>query len=243
MKFFDYDGPLIRFLNRMADLMWLNILAMLCCIPIVTIGASFTALHYVALKIVRDEEGYITRGFFKSFRQNFFQSTVLWVILLMVFAALGMDYYLIVRQGMEVGSVHRSLIVALGVLILFTAVMVFPMQARFSNPIRVTIKNAFIVAVLQFPKTFLMLLLLAVPVVVCLLSWRLFPLVFLFGLSVPAVLSAMLYNKSFLRMEAQFMEANPQEETEDPDRIFRDGPEEPDGTIPEAQHDTAGRLG
>lgn len=224
MKFFDYDGPLFRFLNKMADLMWLNILALICCIPIFTIGASFTALHYVALKIVRDEEGYITRGFFKSFRENFFQSTVIWGIFLVVFAVLGMDYYLIIRQGLEVSNVHRSLIMVIGVLALFTAVMVFPVQAKFANPIRITIKNSFIVAVLQFPKTFLMIVLMLVPVGICYFSWRVIPVAFLFGLSVPAVLSAMLYNKSFLRMEAQFMEANAPQETEgeESESIFSD---------------------
>ncbi len=55
MKLFNLDSPLMRALGKMADLMWLNILTMVCCIPVFTIGASLTALHYMALKIVRDE--------------------------------------------------------------------------------------------------------------------------------------------------------------------------------------------
>ena len=67
MKIFDLDSPLMNVLNKMADLMWLNILTLICCIPIITAGAAFTSMHYVALKIVRNEESYITRAFFKSF--------------------------------------------------------------------------------------------------------------------------------------------------------------------------------
>ena len=70
MKFFNLDSPLMKFLSRMTDILWLNILTVVCSIPIVTAGASFTALHYVCLKMVRDEEGYITKDFFKSFKRE-----------------------------------------------------------------------------------------------------------------------------------------------------------------------------
>jgi len=68
--FFDLDSPLMNVLNKMADLMWLNILTLICCIPVITAGAALTSMHYVALKIVRNEESYITRSFFKSFKTN-----------------------------------------------------------------------------------------------------------------------------------------------------------------------------
>ena len=61
MKLFNLDSPLMQALNKMADLMWLNILTMICCIPIITIGPAMTALHYMALKMARNEECYITR--------------------------------------------------------------------------------------------------------------------------------------------------------------------------------------
>ncbi|MCM1043950.1 MAG: DUF624 domain-containing protein [Candidatus Gastranaerophilales bacterium] len=229
MKFLDINGPLMHFLGKMADLMWLNILTMICCIPIFTIGASFTALHYMALKIVRDEECYITKGYFKSFLENFRQSTLIWLLMILVAVILGGDLYIILKMDMEINRVIQVVIMAIGVMVLMTAVMVFPMQAKFANPIIRTLKNSFVVAILQFPKTFLMLILLTFPVVICILSWRLVPIAFLFGFSLPALLSAMLYNKSFLKMEQQFIDANTPEtesEQEDEDRIFSDKLEE-----------------
>ena len=92
MKFFQLDSPLMNFLNRMADLMWLNILTMVCCIPIFTAGSAITALHYMALKIVRNEECYITRGYFKSFKENFKQATAIWMIILVIIAVLAGDF-------------------------------------------------------------------------------------------------------------------------------------------------------
>ena len=80
MKFFNLDSPVMQALGKMADLMWLNILTLICCIPVVTAGASLTAMHYMALKIVRNEECYITKGFFKSFKENFKQATLIWLL-------------------------------------------------------------------------------------------------------------------------------------------------------------------
>ena len=73
MKFMSIDGPVMRFLGKVADMMILNLLVLFCSIPIITMGAALTAMHYVALKVVRNEESYITKDFFKSFKMNFKQ--------------------------------------------------------------------------------------------------------------------------------------------------------------------------
>ena len=56
---FNFEGPVFTFLSRLADLFWLNLLFIVCCIPVITIGAATTALYYVTLKMAKDEEGYI----------------------------------------------------------------------------------------------------------------------------------------------------------------------------------------
>ena len=81
-RFFNMDNKFFVFMGRVADLILLNILCILCCIPIVTAGASITALYYVTLKMARDEESYIIRSFFRSFKQNFKQSTLIWILML-----------------------------------------------------------------------------------------------------------------------------------------------------------------
>ena len=90
-RFFNMDNKFFVFMGRVADLILLNILCILCCIPIVTAGASITALYYVTLKMARDEESYIIRSFFRSFKQNFKQATIINVILLLTGAVLFID--------------------------------------------------------------------------------------------------------------------------------------------------------
>lgn len=225
MKIFDLDSPLMNVLNKMADLMWLNILTLICGIPIITAGAAFTSMHYVALKIVRNEESYITRSFFKSFKTNFRQATLIWLMILLIAAVLGGDYYIITKSGIQFSSVLVVLIMAAAVLVICTTLYVFPVLAKFDNTIMGTIRNAFIMSILQLPKTVVMFVMAFFPLIIYLVSLRLIPIIFLFGFSLPAYASAMLYNKFFQKLEDQLVseqEPAPEVSPEEDERVFHD---------------------
>lgn len=227
MKFFDLDSPLMQVLNKVADLLWLNILTLICCIPIVTAGASLTAMNYMALKIVRNEECYITKGFFKSFKQNFKQATAIWLLFLLAVLVLAGDFYIVKNSGIEFNIVIKVVIGIVALILTFTWMFVFPVLAKFDNTVIRTIKNAFVMSILQFPKTLLMIVIYALPIVIGILVPQAFPICFLFGLSAPAYVSALLYNKFFKKLEDQYIAATtPAEEEgakeENEERIFKD---------------------
>lgn len=244
MKLFDIDSPLIIFLGKMADMMWLTILTMVCCIPIITVGPSLTALHYVALKMVRNEDGYITRSFFKAFKENFRQATIIWLLFLVVFVFLFVDYRIIITAGTEVNIVVQLLIFVIGVFTVFTFMYVWPVLAKFENTIKRTIMNAFAISGVQFFKSLLMLLINLTPF----LLWyfvqpqipNIFPILFVFWFSVPAYLSAKLYDKFFRTMEDRILEQQAKEHEGDENtkeedvRIFKD---EVDETLKIGQND------
>lgn len=158
-KFFNLDSPFVQFMNRVADLMWLNILFLLCCIPVVTVGASVTAMYYVTLKMVRNEESYITKLFFKSFKQNFLQATVIWIIFITAGFLLFVDYRILSGQmGLNIDNgtvrtVMQVLLIAVFIFYVFTITFVFPLLSKFDNTIKNTIKNAFIMSIRHFPAT------------------------------------------------------------------------------------------
>lgn len=226
MKFLSLDSPLMQGLGKMADLLWLNVLTLICCLPIVTIGASLTAMNYMALKIARNEECYITRGYFKSFKENFKQATLIWLIFLVVILILAGDFLIMRNSGLEFGSVFQGIIAAIAILVIFTLMYVFPVLAKFENTIFRTIKNAFLMSLMQFPKTLLMIIMYIVPAAIFFLVIQLMPLSILFGLSVPAWGSAKLYNKFFKKLEDQIQAANAapagEGEPEEDERIFKD---------------------
>ena len=156
-KLFRMDSPLMRFLTKIADLMALNILFCITSIPLITIGASWTALYSVTLKMVRDEEGSVSRSYFRSFRQNFRQATLLWLGVLVVLALLVLDIR--VLNGMAEGTAPGLLRVGVEILALLGIMVLqylFPSLARFEASLADTLKNACMMALAHLPKTALM---------------------------------------------------------------------------------------
>lgn len=152
MKFLSYDSPFSQLLLKLCYSCYLNLLWLICCIPIVTIGASTTALYYTSLKIVRGEDHALGHMFFRSFRENFRQSTVLWLILLATGLFLAGDGYLAYRlRAASTGApaVLWTLILALviGAAVVYTIVLlfVFPLVASVSNTNWAMLKNSFFI--------------------------------------------------------------------------------------------------
>lgn len=210
---FNYDSPLMSGLGKMADLVVLNLLTLLCCIPIVTIGASITACHYVALKIRRGE-GYVLKNFWKSFRENFKQSTIMW-LMLVVFVVVSVFSYSLAMSGMggTMGSIICTVIFVGALFVAMTCAWLWPMQSKFVNSINDTIKNAFLFAFKYLLRTLLMLIISVVPVVLLLvLSFQWYSLLIVFGISVPVYLCAMLYDKKFQEVEDMIMDRQLEEQ-------------------------------
>lgn len=152
----NYDGPVFSTLNKITDLIWLNILWLICCIPIFTIGASTTALFYVTLHMAQNEGSGVTKTFFREFKRNFKQSTGIWLIFLAVGALLVSDLYIIVWM-MELPNLLHTVFVCLNFVLLLYYVMtllyVFPLQCTFENKVKHTIKNAMILSIGHLPQS------------------------------------------------------------------------------------------
>ena len=141
---FDLDNPVMRFLSRVADLLMLNLLFLVCSIPIFTIGASITALYYCFFKMKDQEDGYLTRRFFKSFKENFKQATVMWLFLLILFVLLAVEFLMFRTVPGTSGTVIRAVILVGLIFWFLITVYTFALLSRFYN----TIKNTFMNAVL-----------------------------------------------------------------------------------------------
>ncbi len=203
-RVFNFEGPVFTFFSRLADLFWLNLLFIVCCIPVITIGAATTALYYVTLKMAKDEEGYITRSYFKSFKENFVQATVIWIGFLVIGIIMIMDLRIVnggniaeAFGGATVSNVIMVAVFVMGIVILMTGTYVFPILAQFDNTIRNTVKNAFLISIRHLPYTIAMMIITAVPAV---LIWF-FPALFILVLimfSAIAYFNSKLFNKIFV---------------------------------------------
>ena len=187
--------------------MILGVLALICCLPVVTIGASLTALSYVALRVARNEEGYIIKDFFRSFRENLKIATIIWLILLLFITFFSLDIYIINHtEAVFPDFIKIVLMVAIAAILLLMTYL-FPMIAKFQNTLGGYLKNGIMMTILNLPKAILMLVLYLLPSVIGGYFYEVLPLAVIFGLSLPAWLSAKLvYGKYFLGMEEKIME-------------------------------------
>lgn len=161
MNLFSTNGILFKALNLIADIMLLHLLWIIFSLPIVTIGASTTALYYTAMKRVRKDEGYTINNFYRSFKENFKQSTIIFLILVLIGGVLYVDFCIATAAGGTVGTI---MLIGCSLLIIpyaFTSLYIFPVQAKFENPIHQNFKNALLLAILNFGYTLILLFILA----------------------------------------------------------------------------------
>ena len=194
-RLFGLDSPVMAFLSRLADLIWLNLLTLLCCIPVITAGAAFTALHYVCIKMVRDEDGYLTKSYFKSFKQNFLQATGMWLLFLLAALIMVADFFFVFRMEGDFVFILQVALSAVSLFLVCSLLYWLPLLSRFENTVLHTIKNA-------FPRTLAILVIYgAFLFFYWMFSIRILPLILLMGISLPVYLASYLFSAVFKKLE------------------------------------------
>jgi len=179
-KFFNMDNTFFSFMSRVADLMLLNILFIICCLPVVTIGASITAMYYVTLKMVRNEESYIAKSFFKSFRENFKQSTILWLIMLVAGILIFIDFNIVNQIQSTLTTIVRYGLYFITFIYLLILIYLFPVLSKFYNSIKNTFQNALLMSIRHLPFSILLIVIWIAPIVITFIH----PTIFMYGLLV-----------------------------------------------------------
>lgn len=201
-RIFNMDNKFFVFMGKVADLIIVNLLCIACCIPIVTAGASITALYYVTMKMVRNEEAYIVKSFFKSFKENFKQATIIHLIMLVTGLVLFFD--LTIVRGVT-GGMYRVLFcvfIAFAFLYVLLLLYIYPVLAKFYNTVRNTFTNSFLMAIRHLPFTILMLAFWAIPVLILLIpdiriQSTFIMLFFMFGFAAIAYGQSFFFRKIF----------------------------------------------
>ena len=153
---FSIDGPLWRALNFIADVMILHFLWLFHSLPVFTIGASTTALYYAMMKRIRTNEGQITSNFRRSFKENFRQSTIYWLIVVAVGVILWLDLNFCFTWGGIAGKVMLAGCSLLLVPCWMVLLYLFPVQAKFTGTLYGNFKNALLMSVRHLPLTLLL---------------------------------------------------------------------------------------
>ncbi len=212
---FNLDSKFMQGANKFADLMIVNILTVICCLPVFTIGAAMTAMHSVLLKIYRGEENYIVKQYFKAFKENFKQSTIIFILYVLVVIFLIADFSLIKDGVVEMPKFIKYILYIVTVLTAISYVWVFPIQSRYVNKIKTTIRNTMVISISQILYSIMMLLFTLIPLLAVYYFEVMIPVVFLFGFTAPGILQTILYSRVFDKLEGIDRKALKEEQLQD----------------------------
>lgn len=206
-RFFNPDNPVMEFIAKIFDLVILNLIFIFSCVPIITIDASTSALSYVTLKMVRGEDPYIWRNFWKSFRQNFKQGTLVWIFSILIFIFLGMDFYIINSQNTSLFAVVRILLWIVCAVALSVFLYVFPVISHFVCTTKQALKNALLMTFGHLPYTLMMLALAGLLLFLCSSSSKLFAMIVVLsgicGFSVVSFVYSIMFDRIFQKYESE----------------------------------------
>ncbi len=146
LKIFDFDNPIYIFFERVADIVLLNLVWLACCVPVITIGASTTAMLSVAFAMARGERVSIFKEFFAAFRSNFKQSTLIFLIVSAIGGLLWLDLLFWSARSSQLAQIFQIVTVGLLIPYLFLLIYVFSVQAFFENSLKNTLKNSLLMA-------------------------------------------------------------------------------------------------
>lgn len=149
-KIFGANSPLMRRLAQLPDLILLNLLWLLCCLPVFTVGAATAALHTVVQSYVAEEDNGVIKPFFKAFRANFKQSTRLFLPLLLLVVLLAVDVLFLMQKATGAQLLLWIPFLILGAIGSILIAYGFPLIARYENDLKTIISNAFLLFSLHF---------------------------------------------------------------------------------------------
>ena len=192
------DSPVIAFLNKLTDLVLLNVLWLISSVPIITIGASTTAMYYVSITSIRSGDGYVVRRFFKSFKDSFRQVTPIWLIMLICGMLFIGDLIFWNQVEEPIGKIMIIISVVIIMLLLVIGLWVFPVFAKFTGSRRNLLKNAAAFSIGYLPYTAIVLVITAVTVYANLVSVVANSIMLFIGFALLSYIQSFFFYKVFM---------------------------------------------
>lgn len=191
---FNPDNKIANFLTKIMYLAWLNFLWLLCSLPIVTIGASTTAVYYTAMRMARDDEGYIARDFFHSFKENFLQATGVWLIVLVFFGMICFNWWNLSGSPNDLLRIASHLFLSLFVIFALISIYFFPLLSQFDMRIMELLRCSLFISLKNIHWSICLVILLFGGSALMVLKF--YPLV-IFGFPLIAFLQSYIFNRIF----------------------------------------------
>lgn len=197
------EGKLATILNTVGDLIVVNLLTILLCLPVVTAGAAISACYHMAIKIVRKEDGHIAAEYFRAFREDFRQSTGIALIGGGIAAFILFDIDLLRRMNGSFIGIYRIVLFVLALIVGMLTMFTLVTASHFRNTFRNTVKNGILFCILYPLKSIVVFFVMLLPFILTAMSMRFLILAILLGFSGPAFITGYYFSDLFGKYEEQ----------------------------------------
>lgn len=209
-RLFNLDSPIMQFLSRVADLVILNLLWLVLCVPIITAGAATTALYRVCLDMAAESDSGIVSTFFRTFKREFKPATLTWLVLLVPTILCALNIWLLLSGALNASIIMPAICLLPLLILVFVYAYVFGYIALFENGVWQTLRNALLLSIANLPRTLLMSLLNLIPVIWLLIHpvsfLRVGIIWILIGFALTAYVNARILRKVFTKFSPEFAE-------------------------------------
>lgn len=202
---FRYDSKFWEILEEISDIVILNFLFIIFSIPIITIGASSSALYTVSLKKTNEENISVFKEFMRSFKSNFKISTLAWIFTIILASMLFLDFYISNLISIKfIGLVLKFISTLVSILLIFNITYLFPMISKFDNKLKNTIINSTIISIQYLPYTIIMSILNVLWIVLLFSLWNSYHYILFFyiimGFGIVSYINSIILNRIFLKL-------------------------------------------
>ena len=207
-KLFDIDSPLLAFLSHVMDAILINLLVIVCSLPLVTVGAAITAANKAVQSVIFDTDTHIFRVYFTEFRNSIKRGILSGLLFLLACCVLICDFIWIYNHaaGMA-GLLLYILLTILLILVISVFMHLYLLMARYDNSLRAHLYNAFALSVANPIRTLLLVILHALPLLIFLVSpsmfFRLIPGFLCIYPTIPIYVTNNLTRRTLLQLESQ----------------------------------------
>ena len=196
-------NPVLDFINTLCNFIVLNMIFLITCLPVITIGTALSSLYCVTLKEARGEYGYLVRTYIKEFKRNLKSGTAAFAVLFVLGAILLFNLAFWNSMGTIVSIIIFALVAVLCAAWFLIFTYTFPLIARFDNTTKQTLKNAFALAVSNVKATLSLILIDALLFFFCMFLSPMKLLMVLFGFAFVAYCQSFVFKKIFKPYETE----------------------------------------
>lgn len=201
MRFLSNESLIGHFFGKAFDIIILNMLFILCSIPVITIGASYSAMYYAFFKKMREKDSSVSKTFFEGFKTNFKQATLAWLSVVLLIIILSVDIWMFGPTGMMSFTPFYYLLIIISCIIAFTIMYLFPIISIFKNTLKNLVIFSFFFAAKNILFTILIAFLNTFPLFFIFTNLNLFFFYFsiwiAFGFGLIAFINSLLFIKLF----------------------------------------------